>query len=183
MCKHILESVLVVFSVVCILISGCTETDCPLGSANELKIRFVSIVDTAQFSVDSLTVTADGTDSILLNRESNTSYITLPLNSTSNKTVYKFYFTELKRDTVQKEYIDEEGIAQMKDTVLITPLRYMDTVEVEYASEKKFTSMDCGLVYTYILQTGRHTANYIKSMAISNTEIKEENEDNIYMFF
>lgn len=183
MCKHILESVLFVFCTVSILISGCTETDCPLGSANELKISFASVKDTTQFSVDSLTVMAEGTDSILLNRESNTSYITLPLNSTSDKTVYKFYFTELKRDTVQKEYMDEEGITQIKDTILITPLRYMDTVEIEYTSEKQFTSMDCGLVYTYILKTGRHTTNYIKGMAISNTEIKEENEDNIYMFF
>lgn len=166
-----------------VAISGCNDTDCPMGSANEVKISFLSAADTTRFVVDSLTVTADGTDSVLLNRENDAYYVTLPLNSTQRVTTYNFRFTMLHRDTVTLTGQRPDGTTEQRDTVIITPVRYEDLVEVQYTAEQKFTSMDCGLVFSYVLETGRHSTSFIKSMGIVNAVISEENEENIYMFF
>ena len=166
-----------------VAISGCNDTDCPMGSANEVKISFLSAADTTRFVVDSLTVTADGTDSVLLNRENDAYYVTLPLNSTQRVTTYNFRFTMLQRDTVTLTSQRPDGTTEQRDTVIITPVRYDDLVEVQYTAEQKFTSMDCGLVFSYVLETGRHSTSFIKSMGIVNAVISEENEENIYMFF
>lgn len=164
-------------------ISGCNDTDCPMGSANELKIRFFSVADTSNFVVDSLTVTAQGTDSVLLNKESDAYYVTLPLNSTQRVTTYNFGFTMLRRDTTTVTAQLPDGTTEQRDTVIVTPVRFDDQVEVQYTAEQKFTSMDCGLIFSYVLETGRHSTNFIKSMGIVNAVISEENEENIYMFF
>ncbi len=164
-------------------ISGCNDTDCPMGSANELKIRFLSVADTSNFVVDSLTVTAQGTDSVLLNKESDAYYVTLPLNSTQRVTTYNFGFTMLRRDTTTVTAQLPDGTTEQRDTVIVTPVRFDDQVEVQYTAEQKFTSMDCGLIFSYVLETGRHSTNFIKSMGIVNAVISEENEENIYMFF
>ena len=164
-------------------ISGCNDTVCPMGSANELKIRFLSVADTSNFVVDSLTVTAQGTDSVLLNKESDAYYVTLPLNSTQRVTTYNFGFTMLRRDTTTVTAQLPDGTTEQRDTVIVTPVRFDDQVEVQYTAEQKFTSMDCGLIFSYVLETGRHSTNFIKSMGIVNAVISEENEENIYMFF
>lgn len=164
-------------------IAGCTENDCPTGSANELKIRFLSVADTTDFSIDTLTVTAEGTDSVLLNREIGISYITLPLNGTSLTTTYTFHFTMLSRDTIQTTSYLPDGTMEIRDTVVTAATRYTDVAEINYSAQQLFTSMDCGLVYSFELQSGRHSTNFIKSMGIVNTQISEDNEENIYMFF
>lgn len=163
--------------------AGCNDTDCPMGSANELKIRFLSVADTTLFAIDTLTVTASGTDSVLINLENDVTYITLPLNGTSLETTYTFHFTTISRDTVIiYEYLPD-GSMTTRDTVITVPHEYADEVVVNYTAQQQFTSMDCGLVYSFDLETGRHSTNFIKSMVVVNTRISEENEDNIYMFF
>lgn len=170
-------------SVVLAFFSSCNESDCPLGSANELKFRFLSVADTTVMSIDTVTVTAIGTDSILVNKEINASYITLPLNSTENETTYTFHFTVLNEQTVDEPFVDEEGVEHPAGSTVLVPETYSDMVRVRYVSEKQFTSMDCGLIYTYTLTDGEYTQNIIKGMAVANLEIKESNEDNIFLFF
>lgn len=166
-----------------ILAASCNESDCPLGSANELKFRFLSVEDSTVMTIDTVTVTAMGTDSVLVNKEINASYITLPLNSTENETTYTFHFTRLVETIAEQPFVDDEGVEHPAGSTVIVPVTVSDNVKVTYTSEKKFTSMDCGLIYTYVLTNGEYTGNMIKGMAITNLEIKESNEDNIYMFF
>lgn len=166
-----------------IFAAGCNESDCPLGSANELKFRFLSIEDTTVISIDTVTVTALGTDSVLINKEIDASYITLPLNSAQNETTYTFHFTRLVESISDKPFIDEDGVEHPAGSTILVPVTASDNICVRYSSEKKFTSMDCGLVYSYVLTDGEYTKNFIKGMAIANLEIKESNEDNIYIFF
>ncbi len=162
---------------------GCSDDDCPYGSANDLKIQFLSLADTTSFTVDTLTVTAEGTDSVLLNKQTNMYYITLPMNGTSETTTYTFEFTILGTDTIETSHTLDDGTVETYDSVVTVVSRYYDIVEVNYNAEKLFTSMDCGLVYSFELESGSHSTNYIKSMTIVNTEISEDNEENIYMFF
>lgn len=164
-------------------ITGCNESDCPLGSANELKFRFLSISDSTTMTIDTVTVTALGTDSVLVNKEINASYITLPLNSTQNETTYTFHFTVLVEKPSDKPFVDDESVEHPAGTPVTVAERHQDNVTVRYTSEKKFTSMDCGLVYSYVLTDGEYTKNFIKAMAVTNFEIKESNEDNIFVFF
>ena len=110
-------------------------------------------------------------------------HVTLPLNGTSLETTYTFHFTTISRDTVIiYEYLPD-GSMTTRDTVITVPHEYADEVVVNYTAQQQFTSMDCGLVYSFDLETGRHSTNFIKSMVVVNTRISEENEDNIYMFF
>lgn len=181
--KNFIVIILLVFFSLPIFFTGCNESDCPIGSANDLKIRFVSQEDGTIFSIDTVTVTAEGTDSVLVNREINATYLTLPLNGTADSTVYVFHFTQVNRETVEGPYIDENGDEQYGEHIEETAVTKSDKVIVRYKAEKKFVSMDCGLVYTFVLSDGAYTSNMIKSMGIVNTEIKEANEENIYMFF
>lgn len=166
-----------------VLLYSCNESNCPLGSANELKFRFLSIADTTVITIDTVTVTAFGTDSVLVNKEIRASYITLPLNSTENETTYTFHFTKLVERPSDKPFVDEEGVEHPAGTMISVPEKYEDNIKVTYTSEKKFTSMDCGLVYSYVLTGGEYTRTFIKAMAVTNFEIKESNEDNIFVFF
>lgn len=181
--KNFFVVLLIAFFSLPIFFTGCNESDCPIGSANDLKVRFVSQDDGNVFSIDTVTVTAEGTDSVLINREISATYLTLPLNGTADSTVYFFHFTQVEKDTITGPYIDENGDEQYGEHIEEKAIEKSDKVIVRYTSEKKFVSMDCGLVYTFVLSDGAHTTNMIKGIGIVNKEIKEANEENIYMFF
>ena len=98
-------------------------------------------------TLDSLTITALGTDSIILNNEKNVHTLMLPLRYTSDSTVFIFrYDPKRKKDDVDTLYIVQQntpyfqsmecGYMMKQNIISIHPIDYTDT------NKKKYHSID-----------------------------------------
>ena len=85
----------ILYLVLCTLLAGCEGIDCPLNNVVGLHIGFYSSESGEQVSVlDTLTITAEGTDSVLFNRGVKTSQVTLPMSYWQDEDVFRLTFIE-----------------------------------------------------------------------------------------
>lgn len=138
------------------LIYSCSESDCSLGGRPAVRFNFIDSKKHTQVSLfDSLTVTALGTDSILLNRVKAINHITLPLNYVEKETTFILKYTRFVHDTLW----------------------------VEHENYPHFISMDCGISMFYHLKNIRYTTNLIDSIALRNSDIDDNEKENFQIFY
>ena len=94
--------------------TACETTDCPLNNIVYSTYGFYAIMEEGETQVsllDTLTITAAGTDSILLNRMVNASGVELPVSYSAAVDTLIFHFTDsvsrIRRDTI---WIEKENI-------------------------------------------------------------------------
>lgn len=131
-----------------ITLSACSEeSDCSMTGRPMVYARIYTydrennrvLNDT----LDSLTVTAFGTDSVIINNQKQVHDIALPLRYTSDSTILVFHYNRLLRDTMlimqeNTAYFESMdcGYSMKQNIRSITPLGYTE------ANEKKYNSID-----------------------------------------
>ena len=108
-----------------------------------------------QAVLDSLTVTARGTDSVIINRMTEVSAITLPLRYTADSTEFVFHYT-----------------AHLTDTLVI-----------RHTNTPYFVSMDCGYQMRQSITEERYTQRYLDSVYVSHPETSINGTENIQLFY
>ncbi len=146
------------------LASSCSEdTDCSLEGRRMIYCKFYTIDPdnnaVLKDTLDSLTITALGTDSIILNNQKDVSLVSLPLRFTGDTTVFVFHYDMVRR-----------------------PL-YTDTLYVIHNNTPYFQSVECG----YLMEQEIHKASSSKvefdSLYISKIEAQSYETENIQLFF
>ena len=106
-------------------------------------------------TLDSLTVTAYGTDSIIINKQKRVHDISLPLRYTADSTKLVFEYSRNKRDTVV----------------------------IRHSNTPYFLSMDCGYQMKQSITSIRHTRISLDSVHIANKEAGIYGKENIKLFY
>ena len=139
--------------------ASCSEeADC---SMNERAMTNCGIytIDADGFiandTLDSLTVTAFGTDSIIVNNQKGVNDLTLPLRYTVDSTILVFRYS-----------------------------RYTtDTLVIHHTNTPYFLSMDCGYQMLQSVSEIRSSRHRLDSIYISYNEVGIDGRENIKMFY
>ncbi len=134
---------------------SCGNSDCVLTNTSYTVFGFYNQEDKAVSMSGTVSVTAAGTDSVLINQESNPSQFQLPLSYTSLVDTFVIHYTELMVDSV---FVTHENVPH-------------------------FLSMDCGTGMYHNLQEVRSTNNAIDSIKIVNSEVTYNATENIKIYF
>lgn len=171
--KQILSFLLIVFCLSWIV--GCSENDCSLNNNPMNSISFMDSKTKKPVTfLDTLTVTTLGTDSILINRMTKTSKLSLPLRYEGGTTSYVFKYTMVRYDTIATT-------PKLEIDTIITTAR--DTIGMNYTDEKHFISLDCGIAAYFNLDSLWSTRYLIDSVRIVNPAIDENEKTNIEIYF
>ncbi|MCC8188236.1 MAG: DUF6452 family protein [Bacteroides sp.] len=159
-----LALILITFYPVCsILLSACSDNEncslegrqmvnCTFKTRNSNNTAFVN--DT----LDSLTVTAIGTDSIIINRQQSVHKISLPLRYTNDSTILIFHYTRYLRDTVifshtnTPYFLSMECGYEMRQAlkgVYVSPSQMMDSLSVTNTQATTNESTENIVFYMY----------------------------------
>ena len=122
------------------IFSACSEeSDCSM-TGRPINPETKAVLND---TLDSLTVTAFGTDSIIINNQKKVHDIALPLRYTSDSTILVFHYTPLLRDTMvirqtNTPYFQSMdcGYSMKQNIISIHPIDYTDT------NKKKYHSID-----------------------------------------
>ncbi len=134
--------------------ADCTDAtramlNCNLYTHNELTGNI------EQDTLDSLTITAFATDSIILNNEQSVTTLSLPLRYTVDSTVLVLHYT-----------------ARTRDTLIIY-----------HSNTPYFLSMDCGYQMQQALTGIAYTLHRLDSIRISNSEVGIYGTENLQLFY
>lgn len=132
--------------------SDCTDATRPMLNASVYAIIDDSAVHVA---LDSLTVTAFGTDSVILNRGAGISTFSLPLRYAEGSTVFVFSYNDSIKDTV---------------TVLHDNTPY-------------FLNMDCGYQMKQVITQVSCTTNGLDSIVIKNAKTDIYGTENLQLYY
>jgi hypothetical protein len=138
-------------------VSSCSEeTNCALDGRPTLNCYMYKIVSNVVKSdtLDSLTVTAFGTDSIIINNQTDVHYILLPLRYTTDSTIFVLHYSET----------------------------LLDTIIVRYTNTAKFISMDCGYQMQQSVTGVSYTEHNLDSIYISNEDANTLETENFKLF-
>lgn len=149
--------------------SSCSEeNDCSLAGRPMMYCTLYTIDEVTDYTVndtlDSLTIRALGTDSIILNNQKDVHTLELPLRYTSDTTVFIFQYDPVRRPTD------------------------VDTLYVVQQNTSYFQSMECGYTMRQnILNTRfgntRNSSERIDSLYILNQEANSNEIQNLQIFF
>lgn len=165
------------------LVLSCSESDCGYSTQAMANFLFKSSIDSSGVAIDTLTVLADGTDSVLINMDVRSSAIQVPVNKGSEMTAYTFLMTVNVRDTIPYYYTDEDGITQIRDSIVVVTYRLADRVEMYYKNKQHFISPDCGITYTHSVDSLDYTTNLIRRIDVVNPVINESDGENFHIYF
>ena len=134
-------------------IAGRSMVNCLLYKINpETNVRY-------RDTLTSLTITALGTDSIIINNQTNVMDFSLPLRYTSDSTILVLHY-------------DEDEFPGITDTLYFiqnnTPF---------------FESMKCGYTMTQIITDLTYTKHQIDSIYIRNTNANTDGTENLQIFY
>lgn len=139
-----------------LLFSSCQEENISSNVRSNVRFNFINTETTKQEAISSvLTVTALGTDSILVNKESNAKHATLPLQYTATTTTYIFKFSETVKDTVW----------------------------IEHENYPFYISMDAGVSMYYKIKGARCTTYLLDKVTITNANVNETEKENFQLYF
>lgn len=127
---------------------GRPMMNCLVYTLNEMDI---AVRDT----LDSLTVTAFGTDSILVNAQQDVRDVALPLRYTADSTILVFRYNQ----------------------------QTTDTVTVRHTNTPYFLSMDCGYQVTQSLTSVAYTRHHLDSIYIFDNEVGLYGSTNLQLFY
>ena len=126
------------------IISSCNdEINCSTAGRAMLNLDFRKKVGTSATNdtIDSLTVRAFGTDSIIVNREKKVTRVQLPLRYTKDTTILVFEYSHLTKDTITVVHTNTPKFVSMdcgyemnQNLLKISQGRKRDSIQITYAS-------------------------------------------------
>lgn len=137
--------------------TSCSDdSDCSLAGRSLMNCTFYSINPETNAvlkdTLDSLTITAFGTDSIILNNQKKVHTLQLPLRYTSDSTVFILHYDYKRRPT------------------------YVDTLYVVQKNTPYFQSMECGYTMKQLIRKVNHGNKIIDArIRIDSTHILNNN--------
>lgn len=143
------------------LLAACTTLNCPLNNTTMAKYMLRGTVTTL---TDTLTVTTrrslDGSDTVLVNRQTATDSLMLPMSYASGEDV--LYFT--------------------RSTPYGTTTR--DTVTITKTDEPHFESIDCNPSFFHTINGVGYTTNGIDSIVIHHRNVTyDASKTHFYIYF
>lgn len=147
-------------------VTSCANIDCPLDNIVELTCNLYSAEQRQVLTLtDTLTVTAAGTDSVLLNRASAVSSISLPLRYAGAADTLLFHFSNAAGQ------------------------RGLDTLFVEHTNQPHFENLDCPASIFHQITAVRWTSHAlgvmpltIDSVAVVRPLVDYEDLENLRIF-
>jgi hypothetical protein len=147
-----LLSLLALQFVACSEDADCSETARKMMYASFYKKSNTAVRDT----IDSLTVSAFGTDSVLVNLDLNTIGETLPLNWTADSTLYVFHYISSGK---------------------------FDTINVHHTNVPTFVSMECGYSMAQTLKKVKYTKHVLDSIHLVYSLANSDEIQNIKIYY
>ena len=152
-----------VFSLLLTILTSCDGIDCTINNVVTLNVGFYNSKDGQGIAItDTLTITAEGTDSILYNKGVMLSHVSLPMSywQEADTLHFKFYnvTSELTNDVV---------------------------LYVKKTNRQHFESPDCPTTMFHEVQsvTFKEDAQYIDSIVVSNSFVNYDAQENIKIYF
>ncbi len=145
------------------IVSSCSEEeDCSM-NARPMMQCYLYTVDretdkVLKDTLDSLTITAFGTDSIILNNEKRVHGLSLPLRYTADSTVLVFHYS--KNPKIKK-----------------------DTIVIRQKNTPYFLSMDCGYQMKQNITGREYSRHILDSIYIQTKEVSINGTENLKLFY
>lgn len=148
------------YALASLLFSCSEEADCTLTDNRGMIVCNVYQINpesntAMQNTLDSLTVTAAGTDSIVVNRLAQVTTFSLPLRYAVDSTELVFHYVQ----------------------------QATDTVVIRHTNKPYFVSMDCGYQMQQSITDIRYTRHNIDSIYIANSEANIYGTENLKIFY
>ena len=140
------------------LVACSEEEDCSMTGRPMMNCRIYTLGELGMAerdTLDSLTVTAFGTDSVLVNNQQEVRDVTLPLRYTADSTVLVLRYSR----------------------------HAADTLTVRHVNTPYFLSMDCGYQVQQRLGSVDHTRHRLDSIHISDNEVGIYGSENLQLFY
>ena len=145
--------------IISIVVSCSEEEDCSMATRAMLQCNLYTIDPETQMvendTLDSLTVTAYGTDSIIINNQKKVHDLLLPLRYTVDSTKLVFRYSKIN----------------------------VDTIVIYHTNTPYFLSMDCGYQMQQAITSIRYTRRNLDSIFVSNKEANIYGRENIKLFY
>lgn len=153
---------LIAYPIAGIITSCSEEEDCSMNARPMMTCYFYTIDSESNRvlndTLDSLTITAIGTDSIILNNEKDVHKLSLPLRYTANSTVLVFHYS--KRPEIKK-----------------------DTIIIYQKNTPYFLSMDCGYQMKQSITGKEYSRHILDSIHIQTQEVSINETENLKLFY
>ena len=147
------------FPILSVVISCSEEADCSMATRAMMQCYFYTLDPETEVvsndTLDSLTVTAFGTDSIIINNQKKVHDLSLPLRYTADSTVLVFRY----RKTLT------------------------DTLVVYQTNTPYFLSMDCGYQMKQSIKDVNYSRHSLDSIRIVNKEAGIYGTENLKLFY
>ena len=144
-------------AMVIVLMSACDLLNCTQADVSLLKIEMYDASGNKVMLPDTLTITTCGTDSVLVNRDLNTTEILLPLSYRA------------PADTFILRYYGKYYSLQ-------------DTLFVEKTNDLYFESPDCPTVMMHTIQRAFCTDEFLSSVEVANKKVNFEEVTHLKLF-
>ena len=144
-------------AMVIVLMSACDLLNCTQVDVSLLKIEMYDASGNKVMLPDTLTITTCGTDSVLVNRDLNTTEILLPLSY------------HAPADTFILRYYGKYYSLQ-------------DTLFVEKTNDLYFESPDCPTVMMHTIQGAFCTDEFLSSVEVANKKVNFEDVTHLKLF-
>lgn len=139
--------------------SDCSIAGRPMLNCTLYKMPAPGVKEIEKDTLDSLTVTAFGTDSIIINNQKDVHKLTLPLRYASDSTIFIFHYAYIEDPT------------------------FCDTIYIKQNNTPYFESMDCGYsIQQDILGLG-HSEIELDSIHILNKQANTDGTENLELFY
>lgn len=139
-----------------VLFLGCNNgNDCVVENVSYARFNFYDKSNASVKLSATITVTAAGTDSILVNKETSASGLELPVSYTAREDTFVIQYTDLMRDTI-----------------------FMSHTNIPY-----FISMDCGMAMYHLVEKINCTHYAIDSIKLVNPQINFDPNENFKIYY
>lgn len=134
---------------------ACSTVDCPLNNTVYANYILQGHVKPLPDVLTISTTTADGSDSVLINHQTNTDSFSLPMSYT-----------------------------RPEDVLIVQTNSILDTIRVEKTNTPHFESVDCGINYFHTITGVSYTRHAIDSVVIHHNNVTyDATQKHFYIYF
>lgn len=160
---NLILTLLTAYPVICLTLSSCTdESDCSIAGRSVLRCTVQTLSEETGKPIDHtlewLTVTALGTDSILVNADEEVSDVFLPLQYTVDSTAIILHYSA--------------------EDLLLT-----DTLIIRHLNTPYFVSMDCGYDMKQKINEVEYTRHVLDSIHMVSANTSNNGTRNLQLFY
>lgn len=150
--------IMLVLPVAGFIIASCAEeSDCSLTSRATLRGTFYTINENnsrVEIELATLTITALGTDSVILNKDTKVKNVFLPLQYTVDTTALVLHFSD----------------------------EWKDTIVIKHTNTPYFVSMECGYEMNQSITDCYYTKHVLDSIDVKNNNANKDGKENLQLF-